>query len=142
MLIGTVLYNLPVALITGTNGKSTSVRLTTAIAEAAGMTAGSTSTDFVKLGADVLDYGDYSGPGGARMLLRDERLEIAFLETARGGILRRGLPLPQAKAALVTNIAADHLGQYGVQYRRIACRGKIRRRTRTGTLWHACCQCR
>ncbi len=108
------LHNLPVALITGTNGKSTSVRLATAIGEAAGLVAGSTSTDYVKLGNDVLDYGDYSGPGGARMLLRDKRLEIAFLETARGGILRRGLPLFQARAALVTNIAADHLGQYGV----------------------------
>jgi UDP-N-acetylmuramyl tripeptide synthase len=108
------LHNLPVALITGTNGKSTSVRLATAIAEAAGLTAGSTSTDFVKLGDDILDRGDYSGPGGARMLLRDKRLEIAFLEVARGGILRRGLALTQARAALVTNIAADHLGQYGV----------------------------
>lgn len=108
------LHNLPVALITGTNGKSTSVRLATAIGEAAGLMSGSTSTDYVKLGDDILDYGDYSGPGGARMLLRDRRLEIAFLETARGGILRRGLPLFQARAALVTNIAADHLGQYGV----------------------------
>ncbi|MGP1354098.1 MAG: Mur ligase family protein [Parasphingopyxis sp.] len=108
------LHNLPVALITGTNGKSTSVRLSAAIGEAAGLVAGSTSTDYVKLGDDILDYGDYSGPGGARMLLRDKRLEIAFLETARGGILRRGLPLFQARAALVTNIANDHLGQYGV----------------------------
>jgi UDP-N-acetylmuramyl tripeptide synthase len=108
------LHNLPVALITGTNGKSTSVRLASAIGEAAGLLSGSTSTDFVKLGKDILDYGDYSGPGGARMLLRDKRLEIAFLEVARGGILRRGLPLFQARAALVTNIAADHLGQYGV----------------------------
>ncbi len=108
------LHNLPVALITGTNGKSTSVRLATAIGEAAGLVSGSTSTDFVKLGDEILDYGDYSGPGGARMLLRDQRLEIAFLECARGGILRRGLPLFQARAALVTNIAADHLGQYGV----------------------------
>lgn len=108
------LHNLPVALITGTNGKSTSVRLATAIGEAAGLVSGSTSTDYVKLGDEVLDYGDYSGPGGARMLLRDKRLEIALLEVARGGILRRGLPLSQARAALVTNIAADHLGQYGV----------------------------
>lgn len=108
------LHNLPVALVTGTNGKSTSVRLATAIGEAAGLVSGSTSTDFVKLGDEILDYGDYSGPGGARMLLRDQRLEIAFLECARGGILRRGLPLFQARAALVTNIAADHLGQYGV----------------------------
>lgn len=108
------LHNVPVALITGTNGKSTSVRLSTAIAEAEGKHAGSTSTDFVKLGNEILDYGDYSGPGGARMLLRDKRLEIAFLEVARGGILRRGLPLRQASGALVTNIAADHLGEYGV----------------------------
>lgn len=108
------LHNVPVALITGTNGKSTSVRLSTAIAEAANMVGGSTSTDYVKLGDEVLDYGDYSGPGGARMLLRDKRLEIAFLEVARGGILRRGLPLTEASGALVTNIAADHLGEYGV----------------------------
>ncbi|MEO7815395.1 MAG: Mur ligase family protein [Sphingomicrobium sp.] len=108
------LHDLPVALITGTNGKSTSVRLATAMGEAAGLVSGSTSTDFVKLGNDVLDYGDYSGPGGARLLLRDKRLEIAFLETARGGILRRGLPLSRARAALVTNITPDHLGQYGV----------------------------
>lgn len=108
------LHNLPVALITGTNGKSTSVRLSAAIGEAGGIVAGTTSTDYVKIGDDVLDYGDYSGPGGARMLLRDKRLELAFLEVARGGILRRGLPLRQAQAAMVTNIAADHLGQYGV----------------------------
>lgn len=108
------LHNLPVALITGTNGKSTSVRLAAAIGEAAGIAAGTTSTDYVKIGDDILDRGDYSGPGGARMLLRDKRLELAFLEVARGGILRRGLPLRQAQAAMVTNIANDHLGQYGV----------------------------
>ncbi|MDG1438502.1 MAG: Mur ligase family protein [Emcibacteraceae bacterium] len=108
------LHNVPVALITGTNGKSTSVRLSTAIAEAAGLVGGSTSTDYVKLGEEVLDYGDYSGPGGARMLLRDRRLQIAYLEVARGGILRRGLPLRQASGAMVTNIAADHLGEYGI----------------------------
>lgn len=108
------LHNVPVAMITGTNGKSTCVRLSTAIGEAAGMMSGSTSTDFVKLGKDILDHGDYSGPGGARMLLRDKRLEMAFLEVARGGILRRGLPLRQATGAMVTNIAADHLGEYGI----------------------------
>mgnify|MGYP001825237524 FL=1 len=108
------LHNIPVAMITGTNGKSTCVRLASAVATAAGKTAGVTSTDFVRVGADILDEGDYSGPGGARMLLRDTRTEIAFLEVARGGILRRGLPLRQAQAALVTNVAADHLGQYGI----------------------------
>ncbi|MBL4891989.1 MAG: hypothetical protein JKX91_09235, partial [Rhizobiaceae bacterium] len=108
------LHNVPVALITGTNGKTTTTRLCAAIAKAAGKVAGLTSTDFVRVGDTILDHGDYSGPGGARMLLRDDRLEIAYLEVARGGILRRGLPVRQAVAALVTNVAADHLGEYGV----------------------------
>jgi UDP-N-acetylmuramyl tripeptide synthase len=109
-----LIHDIPVALITGTNGKSTSVRLLDGIARAAGQQSGVTSTDFVRVGDDVLDRGDYSGPGGARLLLRDPRLEVAFLEVARGGILRRGLALRHARAALVTNIANDHLGQYGV----------------------------
>ena len=108
------IHDVPVALITGTNGKSTSVRLLDGIAKAAGQVSGVTSTDFVRVGDDVLDMGDYSGPGGARLLLRDQRLQAAFLEVARGGILRRGLPLQRASAALVTNVARDHLGQYGV----------------------------
>jgi UDP-N-acetylmuramyl tripeptide synthase len=108
------LFNVPVAMITGTNGKTTTTRLCSAIAKASGQTAGLTSTDFVQVGDDILDHGDYSGPGGARMLLRDKRLEIATLEVARGGILRRGLPLRRARVAVVTNVAADHLGQYGV----------------------------
>ena len=105
---------IPVALITGTNGKSTSVRLAAQIASAAGLQAGVTSTDFIKVGNTIIDEGDYSGPGGARMLLRDKRTEIAFLEVARGGLLRRGLPINRAKACLVTNAASDHLGQYGI----------------------------
>jgi UDP-N-acetylmuramyl tripeptide synthase len=104
----------PLALITGTNGKSTSVRLAAQIAKAAGMQAGVTSTDFIKVGDTIIDDGDYSGPGGARMLLRDTRTEIAFLEVARGGLLRRGLPVNLATASLVTNVAGDHLGQYGI----------------------------
>ena len=107
-------HDVPVALITGTNGKSTSVRLLDAIARAAGEISGVTSTDFVRVGDDVLDEGDYSGPGGARLLLRDRRLQVAFLEVARGGILRRGLPIHRANAALITNVARDHLGEYGV----------------------------
>jgi len=108
------IHNIPLAMITGTNGKSTSVRLLDSIARASGHVSGLTSTDFVRVGDEILDQGDYSGPGGARLLLRDPQLEVAFLEVARGGILRRGLPLRQASVALVTNIAADHLGQYGV----------------------------
>ncbi len=108
------LHDVPVAMVTGTNGKTSCVRLASAVATAAHKTAGVTSTDFVRVGDTILDRGDYSGPGGARMLLRDKRLEIAFLEVARGGILRRGLALRRAQAALITNVAADHLGQYGI----------------------------
>ncbi len=107
-------HDIPVALITGTNGKSTSVRILDAIARAAERVSGITSTDFVRVGDEILDQGDYSGPGGARLLLRDPRLEVAFLEVARGGLLRRGLSVRRAAAALVTNVANDHLGQYGV----------------------------
>ncbi len=106
--------SIPLALITGTNGKSTSVRLASSITKAAGLTTGSTSTDFIKVGNSIIDEGDYSGPGDARTLVRDERVEIAFLEVARGGLLRRGLGVPQVDAALITNVAADHLGEYGI----------------------------
>lgn len=108
------LHQIPVVLITGTNGKTTTTRLCAAIARAAGKVAGLTSTDMVQIGGEVLERGDFSGPGGARTLLRDPRLEIGILEVARGGILRRGLPLRHAQVAVVTNVAADHLGQYGV----------------------------
>jgi UDP-N-acetylmuramyl tripeptide synthase len=106
--------SIPIAFITGTNGKSTCVRLAAAIAKAAAIEAGVTSTDFIKVGDRVIDYGDYSGPGGARMLLRDQQTEMAFLEVARGGLLRRGLPVNHVDAALITNVASDHLGEYGV----------------------------
>lgn len=108
------LHNIPVALITGTNGKTTTTRLCAAIGRAAGLVAGLTSTDVVQIGGRVLEEGDFSGPGGARLLLRDRTLEIGFLEVARGGILRRGLPVEKAMAAAVLNVSADHLGEYGV----------------------------
>lgn len=107
-------HDIPSALITGTNGKSTSVRLAAQMAKAAGICAGVTSTDFIRVGEQILDFGDYSGPSGARMLLRNHHCEMAFLEVARGGILRRGLPIKKVKAALITNVASDHLGQYGI----------------------------
>jgi len=107
-------HDVPVLLVTGTNGKTTTVRLLAAIAAAAGRVPGITSTDRIEVGSEVVDLGDYSGPGGARTLLRDRRVEIAILETARGGMLRRGLAVTGAEAALVTNIAADHLGEFGI----------------------------
>jgi len=108
-------HDVPVALVTGTNGKTTTVRLTAAMLAAAGRTAGMTTTDYIAVGPTLLDAGDFSGPGGARTLLRDRRVEAAVLETARGGLLRRGLALGRVTAAAVTNIAADHLGDYGVE---------------------------
>ncbi len=105
---------IPLGLITGTNGKSTSVRLASAIISAANKVAGITSTDYIRVGDDVLDTGDYSGPGGARTLLRNNNVDIALLEVARGGLLRRGLAVNKADAALITNVAADHLGEYGI----------------------------
>src|SRR5262249_14024495 len=106
--------DVPVALVTGTNGKSTTVRLVAAIAQAAGTTAGQCTSDWVKVGSSEIAQGDYSGPEGARLVLRDARVQCAVLEVARGGILRRGLPIPRAAAAAITNVAADHLGEYGI----------------------------
>ncbi len=108
------LHDIPLVLVTGTNGKTTTTRLIAAMGMAAGLVAGFSSTEAVQVGGQVLDYGDYSGPAGARLLLADRRLELAVLEVARGGILRRGLPVGHARAAVVTNVAADHLGQYGI----------------------------
>ena len=108
------LHDVPLTFITGTNGKTTTTRLCAAIARAAGYVAGQSSTDMVQVGDDILDRGDYSGPGGARMVLRDARVQFACLEVARGGILRRGLATRRASVAVVTNIAKDHLGDYGV----------------------------
>ncbi|HEX9941155.1 MAG TPA: Mur ligase family protein [Thermoanaerobaculia bacterium] len=107
-------HDVPVALVTGTNGKTTTVRLLAAMASAAGRVPGVTSTDRIEVGGEAIEEGDFSGPGGARTLLRDRRVEIAILETARGGLLRRGLAVERADAALVTNIAADHLGEFGI----------------------------
>jgi UDP-N-acetylmuramyl tripeptide synthase len=106
--------SIPVGLVTGTNGKSTTVRMSASIIRAAGLSAGLTSTDWIRVGSRILDDGDYSGPGGARTLMRHPETEIAVLEVARGGLLRRGLGVERAAAALVTNVAADHLGEYGI----------------------------
>ncbi|WP_320825949.1 Mur ligase family protein [Reinekea sp.] len=106
--------SIPVAMVTGTNGKSTSVRILSAMIEASGRRCGVTSTDFIRVGNEIIDRGDYSGPGGARIVLRHPKTEVAILEVARGGILRRGLPLDRVDVSLVTNVAEDHLGQYGI----------------------------
>src|SRR5215213_3425021 len=106
---------IPIVLVTGSNGKTTVVRMLGAMVEDWGITPGLTSTDGVTIGADMLEEGDFAGPSGARRVLRHTETEIAILETARGGILRRGLPVERADVAVVTNIADDHLGEFGIE---------------------------
>lgn len=108
------LADVPSVLVTGTNGKTTTVRLLETIVRAAGLVPGASTTDWIRVGDELVDEDDWSGPGGARAVLKDERVDVALLETARGGLLRRGLALPRADVAVVTNVAADHLGEMGV----------------------------
>ncbi len=110
-----VFGDVPLALVTGTNGKTTTGRLAKKIAQAAGYRVGVSSTDGITVDERLLDEGDYSGPGGARAILRETEVELAILETARGGLLRRGLGVRRADVALITNIAEDHLGDFASQ---------------------------
>jgi len=109
------LHDVPTALVTGSNGKTTTVRLIAACTEAAGWRPSAyCCTDGVFLGAQARVGGDYSGPEGARRVMRERSARAAVIETARGGILRRGIAVAQAQVALVTNVSADHFGEYGI----------------------------
>lgn len=108
-------HDVPIGLVSGTNGKTTTVRLATHIVRAAGKNVGLSSTDWISVNDRVIDRGDWSGPGGARAVLREQEVDVAILESARGGLLRRGLGVDCATAALITNIAEDHLGDFGSQ---------------------------
>jgi cyanophycin synthetase len=110
----TQLHDIPTALVTGSNGKTTTVRLLAACARAHGLRAAFNCTDGVFCGDEVLVAGDYSGPAGARRVIREHRAQAAILETARGGILRRGIAVSRANVAVITNISSDHFGEYGI----------------------------
>jgi len=107
--------DIPVGLVTGTNGKTTTVRMTAHILRSALQNVGFSSTDWIAVNDHIVDRGDWSGPGGARTVLRNNDVDIAVLESARGGLLRRGLGVNTADAALITNIAEDHLGDFASQ---------------------------
>jgi len=107
--------DVPIGLVTGTNGKTTTVRLATHILRGANLNVGLSSTDWIAVNDRIIDRGDWSGPGGARAVLRQDDVDVAILESARGGLLRRGLGVELADVALITNIAEDHLGDFGSQ---------------------------
>lgn len=101
---------IPIVSVTGTNGKTTTTRLIAHIARQVYETVGYTTTDGIYLSDRLIEKGDTTGPQSAQMILRDPTVEIAVLETARGGILRSGLAFPHCDVGVVLNVAADHLG--------------------------------
>ncbi len=104
----------PVVAVTGTNGKTTTVRMIGHILRQAGLRVGMSTTDGVYSGGRVVYQADASGPRSAEMVLDDTSIEAAVLETARGGIIRGGLGYDKADVAVITNITADHLGSDGI----------------------------
>jgi cyanophycin synthetase len=106
---------IPVVAVTGTNGKTTTSRMLGFIAQRAGLSVGWSSTDGVYLNGELVEAGDYSGPSGAGQVLRQPGVELAVTETARGGILRRGVGVAWNDVSVVTNISADHLGIGGIE---------------------------
>jgi cyanophycin synthetase len=105
---------IPVIAITGTNGKTTTVRLLAHIVRTAGCSVAYSSTDGVFRDGELVEAGDYSGFGGAQMALEQPGIDVAILETARGGILLRGIGTSHNDVSVVTNVSADHLGLHGI----------------------------
>lgn len=107
---------IPVVAVTGTNGKTTTVRCVAQLLRGAGLTVGMTCTDGIFVNDARLDTGDCSGPRSARAVLGHPDVEAAVLETARGGLLREGLGVDLCDVAVVTNLAeGDHLGLGGIE---------------------------
>lgn len=107
-------FQIPIIAVTGTNGKTTTVRLISHILELNGGRVGLTSTDAVVINNTPILEGDYSGPGGAKVVLMDSTIDHAVLEVARGGILRRGLGFDETDVSVFLNVTSDHLGEGGI----------------------------
>lgn len=105
----------PICSITGTNGKTTVTRLLGHLVGLDGRKVGMTTTDGIRIGADLVRKGDLTGAASARSVLADPTVDVAVFETARGGILRRGLGYDWSDVGVITNISADHLGQDGIE---------------------------
>jgi len=104
----------PIAAVTGTNGKTTTARMLAHITKMAGFTPGLTTTDGVYINGQRTVQGDMTGPVSARMVLADPQIDIAVLETARGGLLRAGMGVNEVNVGAVLNVQADHLGLKGI----------------------------
>ncbi|MDM9381807.1 cyanophycin synthetase [Chlorogloeopsis sp. ULAP01] len=101
---------IPILSVTGTNGKTTTTRLLAHIFKQTGRVIGYTTTDGTYIGDYLVEAGDNTGPQSAQLILQDPTVEVAVLETARGGIVRSGLAFEAANVGVVLNVAADHLG--------------------------------
>ncbi len=105
---------IPIIAITGTNGKTTTTRLTAHIAKAAGYKVGYTTSDGVYIQNQMMMKGDCTGPVSSQFVLKDPTVDFAVLECARGGILKNGLAFQQCDIAIVTNVSSDHMGLGGI----------------------------
>jgi cyanophycin synthetase len=108
-------YRIPIAAITGTNGKTTTTRMVGHILKLAGHTVGMTTSDGVYIDGELTVSGDMTGPWASQLVLRDPSVDAAVLETARGGIVRAGLGWRRCNVGAVLNVASDHLGMGGVK---------------------------
>ena len=106
---------IPIAAVTGTNGKTTTSRMLAHIMKMAGFNVGLTSTEGVYIDGELSVAGDMTGPISAQMILRDPTVDAAVMETARGGLLRGGLGFQRCDVACCLNVAADHLGLKGIE---------------------------
>ncbi len=105
---------IPVVAVTGTNGKTTTTRLIAHMARCAELVVGWSNTDGIWIDGECVEEGDWSGYGGAGRVLAEKRVQLAVLETARGGLLLRGLGAAHNDVSVVTNVSADHLGLQGI----------------------------
>ena len=110
----TLTPKVPVVAVTGTNGKTTTSRMIAHLARTDGKLVGWSNTDGIYIDGELVEAGDYSGPSGAGRVLAHKSVELAVTETARGGILLKGIGLTRNDVSVVTNVSADHLGQQGI----------------------------
>jgi cyanophycin synthetase len=111
---GTITPTIPVVAVTGTNGKTTTSRMIAHIARTSGLVVGWSNTDGIYRDGVLVEAGDYSGPSGAGRALGLDGVQLAVTETARGGILLKGIGITRNDVSVVTNVTADHLGLQGI----------------------------